>query len=66
MIYGGQCKLYFLQKYSEGWSDFQKLKATYSVLCQIVVGPQFQNYMTLMLSLSLGAGPLKIWTVTLK
>ena len=36
------------------------------MLCQIVVGPQFQNSCLLMLPLSLVAGPLTIWSVTLK
>ena len=30
-----------------GWSDFEKVKATHSILCQIVVGPQFPNFMSL-------------------
>ena len=29
-----------------GWSDFEKEKATHSMLCPTVVGPQFQNFMS--------------------
>ena len=28
-----------------GWSDFEE-NATFSMLCQLVVGPQFQNFMS--------------------
>ena len=35
------------------------------MLCQIVVGPQFQNFMSLMLPFSLVARPQKMLTVTL-
>ena len=50
-----------------GWDDLKKLKVTRSMLCQIVVGPQFQSCMGLcMLPLSLVAGPLQILTFTQK
>ena len=29
-----------------GWSDFEGKNATLSMLCQIVVGPQLQNFMS--------------------
>ena len=28
-----------------GWSDFERKNAIHSLLCKIVVGPQFQNFM---------------------
>ena len=34
-----------LQSWALGWSDFEK-NATHSMLCQIVVGPQFQNFIS--------------------
>ena len=46
-----------------GWSDFEEKNATHSMLCQIVVGPQFQKFMS---QCCLFPWPQKIWTVTLK
>ena len=37
-LYSMYCRL--------GCRDFDKWKATYSMMCQIVVGPQFQNFMS--------------------
>ena len=31
--------------YIIGWRDFEKIKVTHCMLCQMVVGPQFQNFM---------------------
>ena len=50
-----------------GGQILKKKNAALSILGQIAVGPQFQNFISLhMLPLSLVGGPQKIWTVTLK
>ena len=38
------CTVYTLHC-SVGWSDFEE-HATLSILCQIVIGPQFQHFMS--------------------
>ena len=48
-----------------GWSEFGVENWTLVMLCQIVLGPQFQN-VTYNVAFKLCAGPQKNWTATLK
>ena len=54
----------YIQVYAVEWSDFEK-NATHNMLCQIVLGTQFQ-ISCLYVAFSLVAGPQKMLTVTLK